>query len=129
MSEWKSVKFNKQNIQAETAKATLINMPHKSAYDGYAFWHPSKLIRYGSNSYERTLSYTDDFKFKLKKFGKGKYNKFDVVDEIEISAEEIESAFEPVENEESRNDDGYVRVDEPEFKQPKEEAVAKELRA
>lgn len=126
---WKSVRFNAQNIQTETAKAVLINMPHSSEYDGYSFWHPSKLVRSGSHSYEKTLSYTDDFTFKLKKFGKGKYNKFDVIDELEIGAEEIEEIFELVDNNKKNNGSSYVKVSEPEAKQPKEETVAEELKA
>ena len=91
---WKNLNINKQNIETETAKAVLIKMPKKSRYDGYKFWHPSKLVRNGRHSNAVSVGYTDDFTFKLKKFGNGKYNKFDVLDEIEISAEQFEQAFE-----------------------------------
>ncbi len=86
---WKNIEINIQNIETDTGKATLIKMPNTSDYAGYKFWHPSKLVRYGSNSYARSIGYTDEFTFKLFKNGNGKHNKFDVIDEIEIDAEEL----------------------------------------
>lgn len=125
---WKNIEINVQNIETETGKATLIKMPNKSDYAGYKFWHPSKLIRYGSNSYAKSVSYTDDFTFKLKKYGNGKYNKFDVIDEIEISVEEFEEAFECMEDcTRAKNDETYLIVEEPK-KIEKEIEVVKELR-
>ena len=88
---WKNIEINIQNIETDTGKATLIKMPNKSRYAGYKFWHPSKLVRYGSNSYARSIGYTDEFTFKL--FKNGKHNKFEVIDEIEIDVEEFEEAF------------------------------------
>lgn len=124
---WKKVEINKQNIETEIDKATLIKMPNKSKYAGYKFWHPSKLIRYGSNSYARSVSYTDDFTFKLKKYGNGKYNKFDVIDEIEISVEEFEEAFECMADcTRGKSEESYLIVKEPK-KVEKEVEVNKEL--
>ncbi len=112
---WKNIEINLQNIEFETEKATLIKMPNKSEYAGYKFWHPSKLIRYGSHSYARSLSYTNDFTFKLFKNGKGKHNKFDIVDKIEIGADEFEEAFDIMsENIRDKNEETYLIVNEPE---------------
>lgn len=91
--EWKNKNINKQNIEVETAKAVLIKMPHNSDYDGYKFWHPTKLVRKGRNSNSVSISYNDEFTFNLKKYGNGKYNKREVIDEIEIDTEEFENAF------------------------------------
>ena len=125
---WKNIEINVQNIETDTGKATLIKMPNKSEYAGYKFWHPSKLVRYGSNSYARSISYTDEFTFKLFKNGKGKYNKFDVIDEIEISVEEFEEAFECMEDcTKAKNDETYLIVEEPK-KIEKEIEVVKELK-
>lgn len=125
---WKNIEINIQNIEKDTGKATLIKMPNKSNYAGYKFWHPSKLIRYGSNSYARSISYTDEFTFKLFKNGNGKYNKFDVIDEIEISVEEFEEAFECMEDcTRAKNDETYLIVEEPK-KIEKEIEVVKELK-
>lgn len=91
--EWKNININKQNVDVETAKSVLIKMPHNSNYDGYKFWHPSKLVRKGRNSNSLSIGYNDQFTFKLKKYGKGKYNKKEVIDEIEIDVDEFEEAF------------------------------------
>lgn len=91
--EWKNININIQNIETDTGKATLIKMPNNSDYAGYSFWHPSKLIRRGKHSYAKSLGYTDEFTFQLKKYGNGKYNKFDVIKEIEISVKEFEETF------------------------------------
>lgn len=91
--EWKNVNINKQNIDAETASSVLIKMPHNSDYDGYKFWHPAKLVRKGRNSNSVSIGYNDQFTFNLKKYGNGKYNKREVIDEIEIDAEEFEDAI------------------------------------
>lgn len=112
---WKNIEINVQNIETDTGKATLIKMPNKSRHAGYKFWHPSKLVRYGSNSYARSIGYTDEFTFKLKKYGNGKYNKFDVIDEIEIGVEEFEEAFDCMEDcTRAKSEESYLIVEEPE---------------
>ena len=94
MAVWHKVTFNAQNIETETAKAVLIACPHKSDYDGYVFWHPTKLVRdAGSKGWDKSFSFTDEIKFNLKKYGKGKYNKSQVIDEVTLSADEIAAVF------------------------------------
>lgn len=113
--KWENIEINKQNIESETRKATLIKMPNNSKYANYKFWHPSKLVRNGNNSYAKKLSYTDDFKFKLKKYGSGKWNKYDIIDEKEISVEEFEKAFECMEDcTKGKSNEAYLVVTEPE---------------
>lgn len=90
---WKTSEFNRQNIKKETDRAVLINCPHSSDYDGYSFWFPASLVREGSHSYAVTISYTDEFVFKLKKYGKGKYNRYDVIDEVELTSDDIADVF------------------------------------
>ena len=125
---WKSIEINKQNIETDTGKSVLIKMPNKSKYAGYKFWHPAKLVRYGSNSYARSVSYTDDFTFKLKKYGNGKYNKFDVIAEIEIDVEEFEEAFDCMSDcTRAKSDETYLIVKEPE-KVEKEIKIEEELK-
>lgn len=112
---WKNIEINIQNIETDTGKSVLIKMPNKSKYAGYKLWHPSKLVRKGSNSYAVSVGYTNEFTFKLKKFGNGKYNKFDVIDEIEISAEEFEKQFECMEDcTKEKSKETYLIVEEPE---------------
>lgn len=126
---WKNIEINLQNIEIDTGKATLIKMPNNSKYAGYKFWHPSKLVRYGSNSYARSIGYTDEFTFKLKKFGNGKWNKNEVISEMEINVEEFEEAFDcmksctrPKDSEES-----YLIVEEPQ-KVEKEVEIEEKLK-
>lgn len=94
---WKNISVNINQIKTKTYGAILINCPHNSQYDGFSFWHPIKLVRDGKHSSSISIGYNEDFKFKLIKYGKGKYNSRDIIDEIEISVEEFEEMFE-VEN-------------------------------
>ena len=43
-----------------------------SVTNGYSFWHPAKLVSSGRNSFSVSIGYTDDFTFRLKKYGKGR---------------------------------------------------------
>ncbi len=90
---WKNININSNQIQVETEKSILINCPHNSEYDGYSFWHPSKLVGIGKHSASTLIIYNEDFKFKLIKYGKGKWNSRDIIDEVEISVEEFEEMF------------------------------------
>lgn len=91
--KWKNIEINKNLIKAETCRAVLINCPHSSNYDGFSFWHPASLVRDAKQRDKVSLSYTDDFIFRLKKHGKGRYNSHSVIREIELSSEELESIF------------------------------------
>lgn len=91
--KWKNINISKNLIKKYTNNAILISMPHNSNYKGYVFWHTSKLTRTGRNSAAVSLGYTDDFIFTLKKYGNGKYNSREVIDEKVIDVEEFENAF------------------------------------
>ena len=90
---WRKIPFNLQNVAHETDHGILIQMPHNSAYDGFKFWTSKKLVREGRHSYECLLSVNADMKFKLQKNGNGKYNRFKVIAEHEVSADELAEAF------------------------------------
>ena len=120
---WKKINFNFQNIEGETFKATLIKMPNNSEYKGYVFWHPSKLVRSeGGNGYFVSFSYTDDFNFILLKNGKGKYNKKQILNELEINSQEMEKAFQVVDEKinfdlkenKNKNENSFLEIKEPE---------------
>ena len=98
MTMWKSIKIYPNQIKYETQAAALIQMPHKSKYDGFDFWHPLKLIREARRSQMLEISYTDEFIFHLKKYGKGKYNSCEVIFTKDITAAELEEVFASNEN-------------------------------
>ena len=79
-------------------------------------------------SYARNVGYTDDFKFKLFKNGNGKYNKFNVIDTIEIDVEEFEEAFDCMSDcTRVKSNETYLIVKEPE-KVEKEIEIEEELK-
>lgn len=93
---WKKLNININMIAVDTGSAVLISMPRKSEYAGYQFWFPKKLVNRGRHSAAVTLTFKDDFVFHLRKFGNGKFNNHEVIDEIPIAADEMEEAFSTV---------------------------------
>lgn len=62
MTTWKSIKANSNLIRATTEKAILIKLPKTD----WMFWHPAKCVRVaGKGGYLMTISYTEDFQFKI----------------------------------------------------------------
>lgn len=113
---WKQFNVNIQNIKTRTDRAVLINCPNKSNYAGYSFWHPAKLVRPGKHSHAVSVSYNDNFTFRLVKYGSGKTNKYKVIAENAITVEEFEDMF-GVMNENitaPKEEESYVKVEEPE---------------
>lgn len=124
---WKNITINASQIETQAGKATLIKVPGSD----YVFWHPSKLLR--SNGTRYSFGYTDEFKFRLFKQGHGRYNKFDKIDEREVSAAEIESLFagniSAAEAEHKSNRiHAAVEIAEPEYRAPEQSEVADDLR-
>lgn len=89
--EWKTINFNKQNIEHETAKAVLIKMPNNSEYKGYKFWHPSKCVRTSSEGkgYLKMFSATKEWEFTIFKTNKNG----EKTNEETLSFEEMQEAF------------------------------------
>lgn len=114
---WERINFNAQNIERETERATLIKMPKKSNYDGWMFWHPSKLVREeGGKGYHLSFSFSDTWEFKLfKQYKNGKGP------EQTISINEMKEAFgasnESIENaneaHKTKEEKSYLHVTEP----------------
>lgn len=91
-SEWRAITINRQNIIADTGKAVLIALPHKSKYRGYAFWHPAKLVRDNWCSDKMSFSCTPEFSFRLKKYAVHGYTE-DAQDDFTVSYDDINEAF------------------------------------
>lgn len=92
-AEWRKVAINAQNVECTTERGAKINMPHSSDHDGYSVWVSLKLLRSGRHSHEFMLSVKADMEFTLRKYGKGRYNKSEVIAEKTIRAEEMAAAF------------------------------------
>ena len=108
---WRKVYFNSQNIEHETAKAVLVKMPNKSAYAGYMFWHPAKLVREkGGNGYYMSFSFAEDFEFTLRKYGQNRQ----VTAEKIIGWYEMLESFEQVNEQIGGYEEAYLEVAEPE---------------
>lgn len=90
---WKNIEINDSLVKARTAKSVLIAFPRKSQLHGYSFWHPAKLVRSGRIVNTVSIGYSGEFVFRIKKYGNGKYNKREVISELEIGADEFEQAF------------------------------------
>ena len=91
---WENIQIESTCIETSADKAVLINMPKKSKYKGYCFWHPAKCCRLvGKNNYLIQISFTNDFKFTLKKMGKGKFNYKEVLDTKVIGPDELKKSF------------------------------------
>jgi hypothetical protein len=105
---WHKIFFNKNQIEYETYTACLIKMPNNSNYKGYSFWMPKKCVReIGGKGYFMIFVYKDDWIFTLKKYGKGVYNKNQVIREKVINTIEMEEAFEIT----SENVNNFVEVE------------------
>lgn len=108
---WKNLEVNKNNIEYKTIKALLIKMPNKSEFKGYSFWHPAKLVREGRQVNLVNMAYTDEFIFHLKKYGQGRYNGKEVIDSVDITAEQMEQIFDIAPD---KSEESYLKITEPE---------------
>lgn len=92
--EWEKIQIQSNCIEYITSNGVLINLPKTSKYKGYSFWHPIKCCRsMGKNNFLLQIVFTKKFKFKLKKYGKGQYNFRQIIDEKDISSDELKKAF------------------------------------
>ncbi len=100
---WKEIWINESQIEVQGEKSVLIKMPEDSEYNGFKFWHPSKLVRCQERSNDSgtytwyngmySFSYTGEFKFHLMKYGNSGYSKFQASEELDIEVETMERAF------------------------------------
>lgn len=104
---WKKLRINKQNVGKVFDNFITINCPHNSKYNNYYFWFNKKLVDFKNTCIE--IVYKDTFVFKLKKVGKAKYNKYKLIDELEVDADVIEDMFECMQI----DNESYLIVKEP----------------
>ena len=115
------IQFNKQNIEYDTGAAVLIKLPNRSNYKGYKFWHPAKLVREmrKGNGYFLTLSYTDEFVFKVFKTNKKGIR----IDSIEFTGDVLSEEFNQLVEDDNES---YLEVTEP-VKVDRKVEIIKEL--
>lgn len=111
---WKNIEINDSLVKARTAKSVLIAFPRKSQLHGYSFWHPAKLVRTGRIVNTVSIGYSGEFVFRIKKYGNGKYNKREIISEMEIVADEFEQAFAGINSNDVEPDDTpEIHIPEP----------------
>lgn len=88
--KWRKVPIKESEIIAETDASHLIALPERSAFKGYCFWHPKRLVRPYND--RLMVSYNGTFRFKLTKSEK-RNDEYIVVDEIMIDADEFGEAY------------------------------------
>jgi len=115
---WKKIYFNSLNVETETNNAVLIKMPNNSQYKGFVFWHPKKLVRHeGGKGYHLSFSFTDSFEFKLVSYGKGRYNKREILKERTLTANQMLEAFgvqdNVIKSAVEQENESYIEIREP----------------
>lgn len=88
---WNNVTIPSNLYVCQSEKSYKFKLPRHSLYGGYSIWVSKKLILFFEGDY--ILLYKDNFTFRIIKYGKGKYNWKDILDEKEISAEELAETF------------------------------------
>ena len=125
---WKNIYINENNIEHYNGRSVLIKMPKSSDYKDYVFWHPVKCVHENDNKRYITLGYTDEWTFSLKKYGKGKFNKYQVIEEIEITVEEFENAFRDINDNYTKKALNRYETHKPEKLEPIECDVLEDLK-
>jgi hypothetical protein len=128
---WKNININTNLIELDNGNSALIKCPSTSSFKGYVFWHPSKCIHDDRYSFCVSLGYTDDWKFRLIKYGKGKWNKNKKIEEIEITAPVFEEMFGIInDNTSYKNRKIYdiLETHKPEYIEPVQDNLKDELR-
>lgn len=85
-----NININCNQIKYSTGRAYLIAMPHKSDYDGFAFWFPMSLVDEGRHDEAVRLCIPVDFNFKLKKTSNKTHK---VLAEAELNAYQLVEQF------------------------------------
>lgn len=95
---WKNIDINDNLVESQTERGIRIAMPHSSEFDGYSLWLPSKVVREGRNRASISIGINTDFRYSIKKYGNGKWNRFSVISENDISGDDVLEAFSVVDS-------------------------------
>lgn len=104
---WNKIRIDANQIQHETERATLIKLPNSSNLKGWAFWHPSKLVREAQKGkghwYE--FSFTGEWEFKLVRQNRNNEAT------MKIGCQEMLDVFDK--QSPSEDNESYLEVEEP----------------
>lgn len=89
---WLKIEINQNQIRGESASSFLIKMPSGSRHEGCVFWHPKKCVFRKELTY--IISFSESWKFSVKKYGKGKHNRNEIISEYALDAGAMLRAFE-----------------------------------
>lgn len=94
ISKWKQAQIDKGYIKAKTEYAIMVQCPRNKApeYYGYNLWISTELVREGDTPGFFTISYKDDFKFRLTQYVTIRGQQI-VSDTKEIDVAEFERIF------------------------------------
>lgn len=91
---WHKIYFNVQSIQGETDKAYLVKMPNNCTYAGYHFWISKKLVwEQGGKGWHLSMSINETFTYVLNKYGRGRYNRRDVISSVTVTSMQMLSLW------------------------------------
>jgi len=89
---WKKIPISKEQLIGETDKSKLIALPENELYCGYAFWHPTRLIRQQGD--QLMFSFNNEFVFKLVKSEERSKDEFVVIDVVKVGSKILEKIYE-----------------------------------
>lgn len=121
--QYLNININRNQIKYSSGRAYLIAMPHKSDYDGYAFWFPEKLVDEGRHDEALRLCIPVSFNFTLKRTSNKTYK---VLDEAELNAYQLVDQFRQTDEnivEKQVSDEPRLKVVEPNYRKPEEVEV------
>lgn len=90
---WKEISICTDRVYM-LANSYKFYMPEGSGYEGYVFFHPTKLVQTFGNNY--ILTVREDWQFKLTKSEKNKAGVWEAIDAVTISLAEFEAVADAV---------------------------------
>lgn len=88
--KWFHISIKSENVRFY-GNSACITLPYHSPYKNWLMWVGKKLVR--DEGYCFALSTKETFNFTIKKMGKGRFNKGEVLEQKEITAQELLDIF------------------------------------
>lgn len=88
LDDWIYIRVPQDAFVASSRKSYKIAMPHNCDLRGYCIWFPRKLT-IGNDDLIDQIYFNKSYTFRALKYGQGKFNRYEVLDERMISGEEL----------------------------------------